>query len=440
MTNVAIVGTQWGDEGKGKVVDLLTEGAHLVVRFQGGNNAGHTLVVNNQTYALHLVPSGILHEGKLGVVASGTVVDPGMLLEEIDSLVKRGLDIGPHNLKISEKAHIIMPYHKALDAAREEPLVERTPSGEESFGAIHIGTTGRGIGPAYEDKASRRGFRLGDLRDMGNFLKRLKVVLKEKNVLLGTLYDKPTFQAEDLSRHMEKLALRLIPYLADTAAIVREAIKEGRNVLFEGAQGVQLDIDHGTYPFVTSSNPVAGAVSLGVGLPPSEVGRVVGLVKAYSTRVGEGPFPTELKDKSGLQIREVGREYGTTTGRPRRCGWLDSAVVRAARDLCGLDSIAVTKLDVLRGLPELKISEYYLLDGQRIEGLPADARDLARCQPVYRTLPGFSQDISQARSLDDLPLGARNYLEELTNLCGVPLGMVSVGPDREQTIVIRRYF
>lgn len=429
MSNVVIVGSQWGDEGKGKIVDIFTEKADVVTRFQGGNNAGHTLVVGGEKYALHLIPSGVLRPGKVGLVASGVVVDPQVLLSEMDELGGRGLTISPENLLISEKAHIITPYHQALDHARENRK-----------GAEKIGTTGRGIGPAYEDKAARTGLRLGDLRDLDFFREKAEEALVEKNHLLQRLYGVAPVSLDDLMAKAAVWAERLGPFLRDTWRFLKEADRRGDNILFEGAQGVMLDLDHGTYPFVTSSNPVAGAVSVGAGLPPCKINNVLALVKAYSTRVGSGPFPTELKDQTGEQLRRVGAEFGTTTGRPRRCGWLDAVVVKTSVELCGVDHLAVTKLDVLAGLPELKIATHYLLDGEKIDYLPADFRAVERCQPVYESWPGFDQDLTKARRLADLPSAARRYLDRLSELAGAPLGLVSVGPDREETIILHEYF
>ncbi|MDR1298036.1 MAG: adenylosuccinate synthase [Deltaproteobacteria bacterium] len=430
MTNLAIIGTQWGDEGKGKVVDLLAEGADLVVRFQGGNNAGHTLVVGDETYALHLVPSGILHEEKTSVIGSGVVVDPAVLLEEIDALVARGVRVSPKNLRVSEKAHVVLPYHKLLDEARES----RAKDGK-------IGTTGRGIGPAYEDKASRCGLRLGDLRDLDYFRSRAARALDEKNCLLTGLYGLPPVGIEQIMTLAAGWRERLVPYLCDAARLVQKASEEKKNVLFEGAQGVQLDVDHGTYPYVTSSNPTAGAVAVGAGLPPRELHAVVGLVKAYTSRVGEGPFPTELSDRTGETIRAVGREYGTTTGRPRRCGWLDAVVVRAAVRLCGIELLAVTKLDVLAGLPELKIAVAYELDGRKIDHVPASLKDFSRVRPVYESFEGFSAgEVAGARDYQSLPQAAKKYLAALCRSAGAKEGLVSVGPERSQTIVRHKFF
>ncbi|MDR1677268.1 MAG: adenylosuccinate synthase [Deltaproteobacteria bacterium] len=430
MSNLAVIGTQWGDEGKGKIVDLLTEGADVVVRFQGGNNAGHTLVVNGSTYALHLVPSGILHPDKFSVIASGVVVDPGVLIDEIESLRGRGIKITPENLKISGKAHVILPYHNLLDEARESWAKDGTK----------IGTTGRGIGPTYEDKASRLGLRLNDLTDLNLFKSKVERALEEKNCLLTTMYGRKPVEVSDIMALAQVWADKLLPFLTNTVIYIQKASALGLNVLFEGAQGVQLDIDHGTYPFVTSSNPTAGAVSVGSGLAPNQLHKVLGLVKAYTSRVGEGPFPTELLDSIGTRIREVGHEYGTTTGRPRRCGWLDAVVVKAAVDLCGIESLAITKLDVLTGLPEIKMATSYRLDGEDIDYIPEVLADFARVEPVYETFKGFEADIRTATSLDELPPEARIFLNRLAEVVGAQIGIVSVGPERTETIVLEEFF
>jgi adenylosuccinate synthase len=400
----------------------------MVVRFQGGNNAGHTLVVGESTYALHLVPSGILHPEKTSVIASGVVVDPAVLIGEIEELRQRGLTITPENLKISGKAHVILPYHKLLDEARE------------SGSGIRIGTTGRGIGPTYEDKASRLGLRLADLADPSLFKARVERALEEKNCLLTKLYGRKPVMTDEIMQLARVWADKLCPFITDTFEIIMDASERGRNILFEGAQGVQLDIDHGTYPFVTSSNPTAGAVSVGSGLAPNKLHKVVGLVKAYTSRVGEGPFPTELLDGTGNMIREVGREYGTTTGRPRRCGWLDAVVVRTAVALCGIESLAITKLDVLRGIPEIKMATSYLLEGRKLDYVPGVLTDFDRVQPIYETFAGFKEDISGAASLDDLPGEAKKFLNRLAETVGARIGLVSVGPERSQTIILENFF
>lgn len=429
MSNVVIIGAQWGDEGKGKIVDILTERADLVVRFQGGNNAGHTLVVGSEKYALHLVPSGILHPGKKSVVAGGVVVDPDVIIGEIEALIARGISVAPANLMLSERAHIIMAYHLALDQAREGC------KGEEK-----IGTTGRGIGPAYEDKASRIGLRLGDLRDLDFFQQKAEAALVEKNHLLAGLYQTPSLAITDLMAKARKWAEVLLPFITNTATLLQKALKNGDNILFEGAQGVQLDLDHGVYPFVTSSNPAAGSVTLGAGLAPRQVDGVLALVKAYSTRVGSGPMPTELFDQTGELLRQKGHEFGTTTSRPRRCGWLDAVVVKSSVALCGADHLAVTKLDVLSGFKELKIATHYLLDGEKIDFIPHDFRMVERCQPVYESWPGFDHDVTGARKMEDLPPNARRYLDRLSELTATPIGLVSVGPDRSETIILHEYF
>lgn len=429
MANLVIVGAQWGDEGKGKVVDIFSGQADMTVRFQGGNNAGHTLVVDGQKYALRLVPSGILNPGKTVVIAGGVVVDPDVLLEEMDGLAARGLDVGPDRLKISDKAHIIMPWHRAIDHAREA-----------AKGAGRIGTTGKGIGPAYEDKAARIGLRMGDLRDLARFERRAGAARAEKAFLLEQFYHEAAPTLEEAMESAARWQKRLLPHLCDTRRAIQGAMEAGKKVLFEGAQGVHLDIDHGSYPFVTSSNPVVGSVSTGAGVAPKRIENVLAIVKAYSTRVGAGPFPTELDDPTGEFLRKQGAEFGTVTGRPRRCGWLDAVVVRTSVELCGADHLALTKLDVLSGLNELKIATHYTLDGKKIDYIPEDVEDAARCVPVYETWPGFFCDISRAKSLDDLPEAARRYLGRVSELCGAPLGLVSVGPDRQQTIMLHEYF
>lgn len=425
MANVVVVGAQWGDEGKGKIVDLLTEHASVVVRFQGGNNAGHTLVVGGEKFIVHLVPSGILHPKKRCFIGNGLVVDPDILIGEIESLRARGIKVSPKNLALSEKAHLIMPYHKALDLAREAKK-----------GKKMIGTTGRGIGPCYEDKVARVGLRAVDLLDRKTFLAKLRAALEEKNFLFENFYGvKPVSRAK-IARSAIGWAEYLRPFITNVVELLDRAAGKGQNILFEGAQGTHLDMDHGTYPFVTSSNPVVGTVCAGAGFAPTRINSVIGLVKAYTTRVGSGPFPTELKDKMGLHLRERGAEYGSTTGRPRRCGWLDAVVLRESVRLNGLNYLAVTKLDVLSGLDKIKVCVAYKLDGKRIKHIPADLATFQRCQPVYEAWSGWKEDISKTRAMDDLPPAARKYLKRLSALTGVPLSMVSVGPDREKTILL----
>jgi len=429
MSTVVVVGTQWGDEGKGKIVDLLTEQAAAVIRFQGGNNAGHTLVVGSQKFILHLIPSGILHPGKQCLIGNGVVVDPEVLIEEIEGLRGRGVRVTPKNLGLSERAHLIMPYHKALDVAREE-----------AKGRKKLGTTGRGIGPCYEDKAARNGIRVADLLNRKVFLSRVRDILNEKNFLLKNYYGAQPVSSKRLQRDSLAWAEFLSPFVANVAERIDEALHTGRNLLFEGAQGTQLDLDHGTYPFVTSSNPVAGTVCAGAGLAPKRIDTVVGLVKAYTTRVGAGPFITEEKGWIGRRLREIGGEYGSTTGRPRRCGWLDAVVLRESARLNGLDSIALTKLDVLTGLSEIKVCVAYRLNGKKVRILPADTSRLEQCQPVYQTLPGWSEEIGRAREMKDLPQAAQRYVALLEELIQVPADIVSVGAEREATILRRSPF
>ncbi|MEW6263597.1 MAG: adenylosuccinate synthase [Thermodesulfobacteriota bacterium] len=429
MANVVVIGTQWGDEGKGKIVDLFSRDASVVVRFQGGNNAGHTLVVRGEKFIVHLIPSGILHPGKKSLIGNGVVVDPDVLIKEIEGLTSRGVKVSPKNLFLSERAHLIMPYHQALDVARES----RRGDGK-------IGTTGRGIGPCYEDKVARVGIRALDLLDRRSFLAKVESNLEEKNFLLKKYYRTKPISLEVIADKAARWSEILSPYIADLTGLIARAAARGQNILFEGAQGTHLDVDHGTYPYVTSSNPVAGTVCAGAGLAPGKLDAVIGLVKAYTTRVGAGPFPTELTDETGQRLREAGGEYGSTTGRPRRCGWLDAVVLRASILLSGIDYLALTKLDVLTGLEEVKICTAYELDGRKINHLPADPIVLARCRPVYETLPGWSKDLSQVRKLADLPRPVRRYLDRIVKLTGVKLGLVSVGPDRESTILLDNPF
>jgi adenylosuccinate synthase len=429
MPNVVVVGTQWGDEGKGKVVDLLTARSDVVVRYQGGNNAGHTLVVEGRQTICHLIPSGILHSEKKCLIGNGVVVDPEVLLEEMDKLRQGGVRVGPENLGLSEKAHIILPYHRAMDAAREA-----------AKGADKIGTTGRGIGPAYEDKAGRCGVRAVDLLEPGPLEDKLRVNLKEKNFLLREFLGAEPLEFQPLFDRCAALGKILKPYITDVSQEIAKAERAGRNVLFEGAQGTHLDIDHGTYPFVTSSNPIAGGACAGAGVGPNHLHHVNGIVKAYTTRVGAGPFTTELTDAVGDYIQERGAEFGATTGRRRRCGWLDLVMVRDSTRLNGLNSLSITKLDVLTGLESLKVCVGYELDGEVVESRPCSLDRLARCKPVYEELPGWQEEISAARSLDELPRSTRDYLDRVEAVTGVPVAVVSVGPKREETIVVRDVF
>ncbi|ADK84677.1 adenylosuccinate synthetase [Desulfarculus baarsii DSM 2075] len=427
MPGVVVVGTQWGDEGKGKVVDLLTQRVDAVVRFQGGNNAGHTVVVGQDKFILHLIPSGVLHENKSCFVGNGVVVDPEVFIAEIDRLEQRGVDVSPRKLRLSERAHLIMPYHKALDVAREK-----------AKGKSAIGTTGRGIGPCYEDKAARVGVRVVDLLEPEILTEKVRAATTEKNFWLKEYFGAPTLDAEAIIADYLRYAERLRPFVTDVSVELDHMLESGGLVLFEGAQGVHLDIDHGTYPYVTSSNPVAGAASPGAGVGPKRLSGVLGIVKAYTTRVGSGPFIAELEDENGRWMQEKGAEFGSTTGRPRRCGWLDTVVVRQSVRLAGVSCLCVTKLDVLTGLKTLRICTAYKLDdGSIVERIPASLGVLARCTPIYEDLPGWEEDISQARSLEDLPDNCQRYLQRLAELVGAPLALVSVGPERDATIVVR---
>ncbi len=428
MSNIVIVGTQWGDEGKGKIVDLLAEFADMVVRFQGGNNAGHTMVVNGEQFISHLVPSGIL-QGKTCLLGNGMVVDPAVLVQELDELNSKGIHVGPDRLKISEKAHIIMPYHKHIDLAREKIK-----------GDQKIGTTGRGIGPCYEDKATRRGLRFVELLDTEDFGETVKSILKEKNLYLKHCLCAETLDAENIIDQYKAFAQRLAPHVVNISIVMNQAIKENKQILFEGAQGTHLDIDHGTYPFVTSSNTVSGNACCGAGIGPKEITGVVGIVKAYTTRVGSGPFPTELFDQIGEKIQKKGAEFGATTGRRRRCGWLDIVLLRNAVRLNGLTGLVITKLDVLDGLKDLKICTGYEYNGKTISDFPASLKILGSCKPVYDVLPGWQEDISGIRKFKDLPENAKKYLSRIEQLTETPIDIVSVGPAREETIVINNPF
>jgi adenylosuccinate synthase len=429
MSNVVIVGTQWGDEGKGKVVDLLASGADLVVRFQGGNNAGHTLVVNGEETICHLIPSGILHKGKKCLIGNGVVVDPAVLLQEIHSLMEKGISVSPDNLALSEKAHLIMPYHKAIDQAREAAKSKDK-----------IGTTGRGIGPCYEDKVGRTGIRAIDLLEPEILEEKIRTNLKEKNFYLTQFLDAKPLEFKPLLKSYLSMGEILRPYISDVSLEIDRAVKSGENILFEGAQGTHLDIDHGTYPFVTSSNPLSGTVCTGAGVGPDKLHHIVGIVKAYTTRVGAGPFVTELLDDTGDYIQEKGAEYGATTGRRRRCGWLDLVMLRDSVRLNGLTSLSVTKLDVLTGLKRLKICVGYEMDGNTLYSIPSSLQRLAQCTPIYEEMPGWREDISSARTLDQLPDTARNYLKRIEEITETPFSIISVGAARDQTIVLKDLF
>jgi len=424
VANLVVVGTQWGDEGKGKIVDLLSEYADLVIRFQGGNNAGHTMVVGGEQIISHLVPSGIL-QGKTCVIGNGLVVDPAVLLSEIDYLTGKGVDCGPDKLIISERAQVIMPYHMQIDLGREELKGEKK-----------IGTTGRGIGPAYEDKITRRGIRMIDLIDPEEFREKLSAILPEKNHYIENFLDGQPQSLEQILSQYAPIASRLAPYIANVSVVVNKAVQSQQQLLFEGAQGTHLDIDHGTYPFVTSSNTVSGNACCGAGIGPTRIDEVLGIVKAYTTRVGAGPFTSELFEDTGNYIQEKGAEFGATTGRRRRCGWLDTLLLNNAVRLNGLTGLAITKLDVLGGLPEIKICTAYMCKGETIDAFPASLKKLEACTPGYETLPGWQEEISGMRRFEDLPSNVRAYLKRIEELTGVPVQIISVGPGREQTIIL----
>src|SRR5919108_2774641 len=421
MPATILVGTQWGDEGKGKATDLLADQMDFVVRYQGGNNAGHTVRAARQTLKLHLIPSGILYDHITSVIADGVVVDPGVLLEEMDELGGRRIDTS--RLVVSANAHLIMPYHLELDRVTERYL-----------GRNRLGTTKRGIGPAYADKATRIGLRVQDLTDEKIFREKLEVVLKEKNAILSRVYNRLPLRAEDIVRDYLGYGERLAPHIADTSAVLYRALRDGMGVLLEGAQGTLLDLDHGTYPFVTSSNPVAGGALVGAGLGPKEVDRVIGVTKAYVTRVGAGPFPTEETGAAGERMQERGQEFGTTTGRRRRCGWFDAVLVRYAARVNGLTELFLTKLDVLSGLPSVKVCVAYRYGGEVFEDVPPHQSIVHRAEPVYEELEGWPEELSETRDFDELPPAARKYVERLADLGGVPVSTVSVGPSREQTV------
>ncbi len=423
MSAVIVIGTQWGDEGKGKIVDHLAEKADVVVRYQGGNNAGHTVVVDDKEFKLQLLPSGILYKDKTCVVGNGVVVDPAVMIKELRSMQEKGIETS--DLKVSNRAHLIMPYHRLLDEVEEDYRGEHK-----------IGTTKRGIGPSYMDKNARSCIRMVDLMDEEEFSAKLERNLEAKNHLLQAVYGVEGFDFEKVRDEYLGYAQVLRPFVADTSVYINQALAAGKKVLFEGAQATLLDLDHGTYPYVTSSHPIAG----GAGIGPTKISKVIGVVKAYTTRVGEGPFPTELHDATGDLIRNRGHEFGTVTGRPRRCGWLDAAVVRYAGQVSGLDYLAVTRLDILDGLETLKVCSGYKYDGRLLDEFPASLKVLGQVEPVYEEMPGWKEPISGVRAYADLPANARRYVERLSQIVGVPLGIVSVGPARDQTIILKEVF
>ncbi|MEB3308147.1 MAG: adenylosuccinate synthase [Cyanobacteriota bacterium] len=423
MANVVVIGAQWGDEGKGKITDLLSRSADVVVRYQGGVNAGHTIVVDNKVLKLHLIPSGILYPDTVCLIGSGTVVDPRVMIEELDMLGSNG--IGVEGLRLASTAHVTMPYHRLLDQAMEHRRGER-----------RIGTTGRGIGPTYADKSERNGIRIIDLLDESRLRDRLVGPLDEKNALLEKVYGLEPLDFESIVRDYVAYGQRLSPHVVDCTRVIHEAARARKNILFEGAQGTLLDLDHGTYPYVTSSNPVSGGACIGAGVGPTLIDRVIGVAKAYTTRVGEGPFPTELEGSLNDHLCDRGGEFGTTTGRRRRCGWFDGVIGRYAVEVNGLDCLAITKLDVLDELEQIQVCVAYELHGQRIEHFPSSAEDFANCQPIYEFLPGWQRSTSGCRTLEDLPEKAMLYLRFLAELMEVPIAIVSLGADRDQTILV----
>ncbi|WP_391572385.1 adenylosuccinate synthase [Cohnella sp.] len=427
MSTVVVVGTQWGDEGKGKITDYLAEKADVVARYQGGNNAGHTILIDNKKYKLTMVPSGIFNQNKLCVIGNGMVINPGALIEEIQYIQDNGFSTD--NLKISDRAHVIMPYHLVLDALEEDRKA-----------ANKIGTTRKGIGPCYMDKAARNGIRIADLMVPEAFAEKARAIIADKNQVITQMYSGEALDADSIVNEYLELAEKLRPYVTDTSVVLNDAIDSGKKVLFEGAQGVMLDIDQGTYPYVTSSNPSAGGVCIGSGVGPSKIREVIGVAKAYTTRVGDGPFPTELDNEIGQWIRDKGHEYGTVTGRPRRVGWFDSVVVRHARRVSGITGLSLNSLDVLTGLDTVKICTAYKFRGELMEHYPANLKLLEECEAVYEELPGWHEDISGAKQISDLPETTQRFIERITELTGIPIAIFSVGRNREQTNQVAKIY
>ncbi|MSR77292.1 MAG: adenylosuccinate synthase [Candidatus Omnitrophica bacterium] len=425
MMNHIIIGAHWGDEGKGKIIDILAEKSDIIVRYQGGNNAGHTVKIENQTYVLHLIPSGILHPKKICVIGNGVVLDPEAFFEEVKMLHGKGIKVDGR-LFVSDAAHLLLPYHRLLDQLKEE----------NSHQDHKIGTTKRGIGPCYADKMARLGIRVADLRNVNSLKVRLGVVLEEKNQALRKLYNHPGLSFDEIYSGLLKIRKRLLQFSISTSNYLYEASKKKKNLLFEGAQGTMLDVDHGTYPFVTSSNASVGGAITGSGVSPTLIDRVIGVVKAYTTRVGEGPFPTQFPPKLMEQIQKQGNEYGSTTGRPRRCGWFDGVITKHAVRINGLNEMVVMKLDVLSGLPEVKIATGYRLGGKILKDYPTSTDEFSRCKPIYESMPGWKEDISSATRWKDLPVNARRYLQRLERLLETPIKIVSVGSKRSQTIFL----
>ncbi len=428
MSVIVIVGAQWGDEGKGKIVDVLTEKADCVARYQGGHNAGHTVVINNEKFVLHIVPSGVLHKGKLCIIGNGVVVDPASLIKEIDGLKERGIEVG-QNLLLSKNAHLIMPYHTAIEKEQEN-----------NKGSKKIGTTGKGIGPSYVDKTARTGFRVGELLYPEAFTEKLAVNIAGVNHILKTLYNADGFDVDAVYKEYMGYASRLSEHIADTDIIVNRIIDEKKNVLLEGAQGTLLDIDHGTYPYVTSSSASAGGACTGLGISPVKINKIVGIVKAYTTRVGEGPFPTEIKGHIGEAIREKGGEYGATTGRPRRCGWLDVVALRHSIRINGFGGLVMTKLDILDGMEKLMICKAYKHSGKLYEDFPKELNILQECEPVYEEVPGWKSSTTGIKDFEKLPENAKSYIRMIEKMLGVPVEIVSLGQRRDELIVLKNTF
>lgn len=424
MTSVAVVGSQWGDEGKGKITDFLSKEGTMAVRSNGGNNAGHTIEIDGKDFKMRLIPSGIFAASKGAVIGNGTVINPEVMFEELDNLEKNGIDTS--KLRISNRAHVIMPYHIKQDEYQEE-----------AKGDNKIGTTKNGIGPTYMDKASRVGIRVCDLLEKDTFEEKLRTNLKEKNALFTKVYGKPALKFEDIFDKYLEYGQRMKKYVTDTSVLVNDALDNDEKVLFEGAQGIMLDIDEGTYPFVTSSNTISGGIAAGIGIGANRIDNVIGVCKAYTTRVGAGPFPTELIDATGDKIRDIAHEYGTVTGRARRVGWFDSVALRHAKRVSGLNALSLNLLDVFSGFDTVKICTAYELDGEKIDYYPASLKELARCKPVYEELPAWEENITQVKNYEDLPENAKKFLKRIEEVTGLPLVTVSVGPDREQTIVIK---
>ncbi|MFH0814158.1 MAG: adenylosuccinate synthase [Pseudomonadota bacterium] len=429
MANIIIIGAQWGDEGKGKVVDIYTKSADVIVRFQGGSNAGHTVVIGEQKIILHQIPSGILHPEKVCVIGNGVVLNLETLLEEFEDLKRHGFFQDESKLLISEEAHVVFPYHPLIDTGKEKKA-----------GKQKIGTTGKGIGPSYEDKVARTGIRVVDLFDEKVLREKIEKNLAEKNPYLTDQLGHQGFETDDLVAKFMRLGKRVKPRVANTSLTLYQLIREGENILFEGAQGTLLDLDHGTYPYVTSSNTIAGAACVGSGIGPTMIDGVIGIVKAYTTRVGEGPFPTEQKNEIGERLREKGQEFGATTGRPRRCGWIDTVVVRHACRINGFTGLALTKLDILTGLEKIRICHAYLIDGNVVGEFPASIGDMERCEPIYEEVDGWDQDLNTIRNYEDLPSNTKNYITLLQELVGVECILISVGNKRDETILLKDPF